>query len=615
MPQQPRYLSTDPNAGLETTKYLSTDPNAGSAPAPPPAATSQASQLGEMVGEFGHAINPIEMAKGLYGMASNLVGTVQGMGATHERIFHEAKAAYDKGDYPTATRKFVNYLIPIIGPITDKSADQFAQGRWGAGTGTMLGFGAQMAIPGAVAEIPSMRVGAVSNSLNAMEQAAVQFGQREGIPIDAATATGNRFVRGTQKLADESLLGSGVGGRARKAQAEALTQTGDKLAQQTSPLPVTAEQAGQGVRDAVSSRASTLNADANTAYSRLRALEQQRAQVIARTGGVQAPSTSAQPFTNVPLAVDIAPTKAAMKPLYEQLKREAKLVPLMGDKAKALTALDRMMQAPDMAPLSIADSALSDLKAMARVDEAFKRSTGQGIAAQAVTSLDKAVVGAAKQGGPQVFKALMDGRAATINKFKTIDVFDALRGEPVQVFNQLTANKDSAVALLRKVQKEAPAEIPKIGRAYLEGLLTKATAEGGFGRTDAIFADWQRLGPQSKQLLFRDPALVKDLDQFFLLAKKMGENPNPSGSALTVFKGGELMTIASNPALGIPISISGATLAKLLHSPRGVRALTQGLKLPAGNRSAARIAAAEVAQAAREQGVSLVPVTAEDQSK
>ena len=83
-----------------------------------------------------------------------------------------------------------------------------------------------------------------------------------------------------------------------------------------------------------------------------------------------------------------------------------------------------------------------------------------------------------------------------------------------------------------------PRRLPQVGRAFLEELLQKATAEGGFERAAGLQADWQRLGPETKRLLFRDPAHIKDLDNFFLLAKKMGENPNPSGSGFTALQGG-----------------------------------------------------------------------------
>lgn len=569
--------------------------------------------------ELWQGVNPIAALKSLGQMVQDPKGTAVGMLSAQGKLAEDAKAAFEAGDYVTGTRKFLNYLVPILGPGIDRAGDLMVEGKTGAGLGATTAIATQIAAPELLRRTPAVNVRTAPSSLNAAERSAVDFGMREGIPVDAATATGNRFVRGTQKLADESLVGSAVGSHAAQQQAAGLTATGERLAARAHPSPVMAEQAGQGVRDAVTSNASVSHALANTAYERLRALEAKQAQWIAtqQQGGVLAPMTSGTIFTKTPFAVDVTPTKAAMLPVYEALKKEAELAPasVMGSKARALVALDKLMSGPDMAPLSVVDAALGDLKTMARAEADFRRTPGQGIAAEAVTNLDRSVVAAAKQAGPDVFKALMEGRAATVNKYKTLDVLDALRDEPVKVFQQLTANKDTAINLLRDVKKQAPAELPKIGRAYLEGLMEKATAEGGFSRADGVFRDWQNLGAATKRELFQSPALIKDLDDFFLLAKRMSTNPNPSGTALTWAKGAEAGLLMADPMKGTTVSLSAGALSKLLHSPRAVKAMVRGLRVPLGNRAAAAAATTEIAKIARDAGIPLVPVPASaDQS-
>jgi len=273
----------------------------------------------------------------------------------------------------------------------------------------------------------------------------------------------------------------------------------------------------------------------------------------------------------------------------------------MGDKARALTALDRLMSAPDMAPLSIADAALGELKAMSRVDQAFRRTTGQGVAAEAVRTLEQQVRAGAVQAGPDAFQALMEGRAATVNKFKTIDVLDKLATEPVSVFNQATWAKDAGIARLRELARIAPTQVRQIGRAWIENALTKATSEGGFGHAQKLLADWERMGPETKRLLFRDAAHIKDLDNFFLLAKKLAENPNPSGTALTLAKSGELALLFSSPLTGAATSVGAAGLTKLLYSPAATRLVLQGLRLPVGATAARAAWAAQFARLVQEQ--------------
>src|SRR5207247_1853240 len=105
------------------------------------------------------------------------------------------------------------------------------------------------------------------------EAASVQFGEARGVPIDAATATGNSFVRGIQKVTGESLGGSVVGGRARSAQQEALTRVSGDLASDISPAAATRETAGSGVRGGVTQLVKDLHGQANEAYTQLREIE------------------------------------------------------------------------------------------------------------------------------------------------------------------------------------------------------------------------------------------------------------------------------------------------------------------------------------------------------
>ncbi len=304
---------------------------------------------------------------------------------------------------------------------------------------------------------------------------------------------------------------------------------------------------------------------------------------------------------NVPLPVDVAPVKATMQPIYDRLSREAELVPLQGDKARALTAIDRLMRGPDQVPLSVANSALSDIGALAgKVDEL--RSPGQGVAAKEWQALNTQIQQTASRAGPQAVQALQQGRAATTAKYTTADVLDTLSAEPRKVYDQLTTRKDGGLTRLQNVATIAPDQIPQIGRAYLEELLTKATAEGKFGHADALWSAWQNLGPQTKALLFKGQ--VPDLNNFFLLAKKVAENPNPSGTA-------RVMT-----AFNVMSTVPSYLLAKLLYSPAGVRLLTKklGVTVPLGSPAAATAWSADLVKAAGDPGPRALPLAADQQT-
>src|SRR4029077_9845709 len=273
------------------------------------------------------------------------------------------------------------------------------------------------------------------------------------------------------------------------------------------------------------------------------------------------------------LPVDLTAVKAALLPTYQRLAREAQLTPgaVMGDKAAALQAIDRLMQAPDAAPLTHVDSILGQLKTFARSENPDLRTIGQGIVGKAVGALDEQVTATAKAAGPDVIAALEKGRAATKAKYAAADVLQGLetgRGEAVAAYRRLTAPGDSAIGQLRDVVKQAPEAAPKIARAFLDDLVGKATEGGAFNPKMAGQIDkaWRKLGPETKTALFQDRGYISDLDNYFRLARNIAENPNTSGTARIA----GLYDLMSN-AIGYPA-------AKLLYSPTGVKLLTDGLR-------------------------------------
>ena len=199
----------------------------------------------------------------------------------------------------------------------------------------------------------------------------------------------------------------------------------------------------------------------------------------------------------------------------------------------------------------------------------------------------------------------MEGRAATVNKFKTIDLLDTLAAEPVKVFNQATWADDAGIARLRDLARVAPNAVRQIGRAWLQEAFTTARPEGWLSPAKGLFSDWQNLGPQTKRLLFRDAAHVKDLDNFFLLVKKLAENPNPSGSALVALKGTELGALFTAPGVGLPYTLTAPVVAKLLLSPRTTRLLLQGLRLPVSATAARTAWAGQLGRLLQEQAPAL----------
>lgn len=398
---------------------------------------------------------------------------------------------------------------------------------------------------------------------------AVEWGARQGIPIDAATASGAPIMRAIQGAADATPLGGIVAAQARNQTGEALTATGQRLARQVAESPQTAVSAGESIQGTLGRLVQQATNEADNAYGVLRGIEARASGEIPLMGNAP-PSLS--------MVVDLQPVRERLKPLYDRMLRASQLAQPMGAEATALKAIDRLMKSEGAySSLSIVDDALSDLKSVLRKQPEIGK--GTGALKSTVALLDKQVMDAARRGGPEAVSALRAGREATIRKYVAADIAERLGDEPARAVGRVTARADTAIQSLRELAAVAPKELPKIGRAVIDDLLETATQEGGFKRADGLFQRWQNLGEQTKGLLFT-PETKRDLDRFFLLAKRLQESPNPSMSGTITMTGGSTALIFTNPATGVPLTIGAGALSKLLHSPAGARAITTLLSTP-----------------------------------
>lgn len=509
--------------------------------------------------------------------------------------------------------------LPVIGPVSKKISAQIETKNYSGALGTLAGFAGSMAAPeaaGAAADAlgsAKLKVLPALPNPNPAVADAVDFGLKRGIPVDAGTATGNFAVKGAQHLADRSIGGSMANAGAPQAAADALTKTGRDLAADVHPAPVTPEKAGAAVSGAVEASSDAAAARANAAYGTLRQIEAipantKTVQVGTKTttspitGPNGQPVVTTTPITkDIALPVDMRPVKQALAPIEAEISQ--RMTPAQRDVDPALNAIRNILNRDDYLPASVADKDLSYLKKIQRGPAAdpVKR-----VAGQAIDALDQQVQDAVSRAGPSAVRALSEGRTATIDKYAARDVLDNLREEPVQAFTQALWKNDAGIDQLRAVQKYAPAEMPKLGRAFVDDLVNQATAEGDFSKQSGIWSKWQSLGPETKKIIFSDPATVKNLDNFFLLAKKMGENPNPSGTAHVLSLGSQGLALAMQPHIAIPIEISGAILSKMLHNPAAVRTLTEGMQIPVGS-AAAPFVAGKVLAAANRLGLAEEP--------
>lgn len=584
----------------------------------------EGSAVGRFTSGAWEMLNPVALVEGVATAVRHPIATGKALVGAQVEQFRKARDAFQEGRYSEAAGHTGAGLLPVLGPLAADIGEQAGDGDVAGAAGRLAGVlvptkavvqGVRRGIPPRALTRPQKAAAAA----NAKQSAAVKWALDQDIPVDAATATGNRVVRGAKAVADSSLGGAVSGQRAAAARAETMARVGRDLARRADYTPdgipsvgVTAETAGAGVRTGVEKVIRQHDATANAAYERVRRAEVAATHDIVQTGtklvdtGILdaggKPIRRAAPVMEAQqLAVPLQGAQEALRPIYDRLLRKKELTgTLQGAEGRALVALDSIVNGSGSAPLSAVDAALSDFKAAARGAAMPElRTGGQGIAAEAVKNLEDALQARAKAAG--VWDDLRAGRDATIAKWQAAETMDLLRSEPVQTFRMLTSAGDSAVDRLREVRKVAPGEIPKVGRAYLDGLLDMATSEGGFGREAKLWAEWDKLGAETKSLLYPDKALRDSLDNFFLVGKKMAENPNPSGSALVGGLTGQGMLTLIDPVTGAATALSGYAVSKLLNSPTTARLLTQGLQMPR-TAAAARSVSARLKHAVSKAG-------------
>ena len=491
--------------------------------------------------------------------------------------------------------------LPIVGPAAAAAGENIGtpgKTAYGLGqaAGLLLPFGRE-AIPARLPLVPRM-----ATSLDPAEAAAVDFAKQNAIPLDAATATGNPAVRNVQNLAQNM---PGVAARARRnmlAQKNAMTTVGGNLAEAATGVPNagTAEGAGLGVQSELSQSIAQKVSDARAAYGHLESLENDPAnlqtihtsttQVPVRSpsGSVIGMQPSAQSL-KVALPVDMRSVKTALQPVLDDLKQQ---MPVAQQRASyGLKAIENIVNGPDYMPASIADQNLSAVKAIQRESASPK---AVYLAAKAVDQFSPAVDAAVAKAGPTATQALQDGRELWKAKIANEETLSALPDEPVQLFNKLTSAKDANINTLQDVAAKAPNALPAIGRSYLDGLMQKAFAEAGTDKPGTVLTQWQTLGPRTKELLFPDAGLRSDLDNFFTLAKKRAENPNPSGTAYLGMLTSDGVALMAGPHLAVPYLIGRTALGRILTSPYGAKLLSEGLSMPFGNTAKAAIVSSRI---------------------
>lgn len=192
-------IQLQPQGGGVTLDFSKAQPIEG---AKPPAQSSwldQARDFGrELWNQTGAGLaHPVQSAEAVAGAVNHPIRTYMADAANRQEILDKAEAAFKRGDYGEGVAHALYGIVPFFGPQLEKAGENFQEGKYGAGAGTSVGIGLNLAGPEALGDIkaslPEARSLAAkmyqsalkpSTTLSAAERArAVGTGLEYGIPV------------------------------------------------------------------------------------------------------------------------------------------------------------------------------------------------------------------------------------------------------------------------------------------------------------------------------------------------------------------------------------------------------------------------------------------------
>jgi hypothetical protein len=643
-----RDVARRATATTPTTPGSTTTPTTPTAPPTPPGwlskFASEASRgvrdVASMVGTANQAVgqgivnavrDPAQAARSLRdanrSLGQSIVTAVEHpvdtASALYDRFFNtqveKVQEAWQAGDYAKAALEAKNIPLNVVGMGTRMGeAEEFGrQGEYAKMLGATADIGASIAAPELGTQY-AQRVGRVvprlfKPRLGPGDARAVQLGLAADVPLSASTRSGSGFAKTAEYVAQSTPIGNVISQIQGRQMMRRMNALGTRLAGGVHPTPISGAEAGRSALTALTAERDVLLSETNTLYDALR----QHAADPAYTRAVQT-GTRPAPFMpagappipvieSLQLPVDMRPLKTTLQSARDDLARRRLF--LNPAEERSLNLMDHFVNGPDYAPLAQVERDLGSLKAITRQAEPGTRNVHQGTAARGVQVLQGEIDAAAANAGPDVIDALREARKTRAAQSATQEVLDRLEGthaEPVEAFRRLTSAGN--LEFLKTVAQHAPGEVPKIGRALLEDLFTKARGLPGadnWGKMESLANTWEQLHPEIKQLLYGPNAA--DLDSFFLLGRRIAQSPNPSGTGRAVVAATMLNGIWAAPLATAESSAAFGVLSAALNTPGGARLLTEGLTIPEGTARAAGWTAAIARMTAGATGAGATP--------
>lgn len=492
--------------------------------------------------------------------------------------------------------------IPFIGMPAQEAADQIRAGDYAGAAGTMTGaFG-----PMLLGEVMPASRNIGLRSRNPSVAAAGQRAMSEGVPLGLGDLGVRKWLGRMQYAADATSL-MGLRDWAEPV-VEGFQNWSRRLVDEVRPgRSVTPEEAGASVTRMERGKMAAHGVRQDVSYGGIRQIAERHVE----SRPVQRLDPDGNPVTvmvDMAAPVDMRPVKAALQPIVDRLKALYRASQL--DNQPGYGLMQNILDGDDFVPL---DTAMEQLSAVGKRQQGSRdaglRTKGEGRAAFAWDKLNNAVKQTIDGLGDDAVEAnrlWAQGKAATKAKFQTAEELKALGQtgdipEGAAAYARLVKSEDKSIGLLSRINRNSPAEVRNIGRAWLEERIRTAFRHGDVERARAILKDWEDLGDKTRNLLFPDAQMQEQIGQFLLSLKTWAESPNPSGTGAI-----NAMMQAVKPVVqavaGLVSGGSGAAAGALapgalpylaaaqgfwsaadlaLHSNRLARLVTRGLTTPA----------------------------------
>ena len=531
--------------------------------------------------------NPLESGKTLADVGKGMVK------AQGEQFTKGADAFKDKR-YSEAAGYFGAGLLPGIGPAASQIGEEIGDQKYGQAAA----HGLEIAGPSAFEALPAVKIGGGLKNVNkAAEEAALKSVEGE-VRMTPGQRTGQI---GRQKVEKNLTNIPQTAGRAQEFYAGQEQELGNAMRKRIDAIPGKTEDIAGVAEKTRLELGKVINANKSAAdqlYNSVRADVAKAAKPV--KVGVDKNGKPIMKVIEAP--VELNPIRKDLLPVYRELLQT--FPEAQRQYNPAWNVLDNFMKnkTTHMGAMDF-DKFLGAIKSITRNGKSpYLNSQAQGLANKVITAGEQEFSKALQGAGPDTLAKIQKARQ-TVKEYHDVAEFlgsfdKAQYKEAGSLYQKLVASKERSLETLQYIQQKAPQVTKTIGKTFLDQLYEKATAEGGFGRTEGLWRDWNNLGPQTKEILF-GKGVAEDMDKFFLAAKRLHPaEGSATGGRLSAFAtygdiGGALVELVTGTAAGHPgpaaaiaatalykTRLQPEILARISFKPAGAKLLKNAMEVP-----------------------------------